>query len=121
MKKIITIAVSALLAAVVSTSTVNAAGKTTTSVKESTSTDVRDKKGKLLYSVKRYDAAQLNKEVKSLVRSQYYDFDIVGVEEIIMPGMEKSIYVIHLQDDTHVKVVRIYNGELEVTGDYKRG
>ena len=123
MKKIIAIAFSAILALVISN--VHAAGTTASAnnikARISTSTDVLDKKGKLLYSVKRYDESQLKREIKSLVHNQYAEFDIAGVEEIVMPGTTESIYIVHLQDDTHIKIVRIYNGETEVTGTYKRG
>ena len=121
MKKIITIAVIALL--LFGLNRIHAAPATAeaASAKTITSTEVHDKKGKLLYSVKRYSESQLNRTIKSLVRSQYAEYDIVGVEEIIVPGTTESIYMVHLQDETHIKVVRVYNGETEVTGSYKRG
>ena len=86
-----------------------------------TSTDVRDKNGKLVYQVKRYTEDQLNRQVKSVVHSQYAAFDITGVEEIIVPGTKENIYLVHLQDDTQIKIVRVYNGETQETETYKRG
>ncbi len=123
MKKIFSIAVSVIAAAIMGTTNANATSNALVAknVKTATSTEVHDKKGKLIYSVKRYDESQLNKEVRSLVRSQYYDFNIIGVEEVVIPGTEKSVYMIHLQDDTHIKIVKVFNGEMEVTGDYVRG
>ncbi|HWB28622.1 MAG TPA: hypothetical protein VG738_24280 [Chitinophagaceae bacterium] len=122
MKKIITIALSAVIAVTMSATSVHAnAATVNASVKSATSTEVHDKNGKLLYSVKRYDESQLSREVKSIIHSQYADFDIAGVEEIVVPGMEKSIYIIHLQNETSLKTVKVYDGEIEVTGNYKRG
>ena len=122
MKQLLSIIVGTSIAIMVMT-TANAAGHAA-DTKNATSanvTQVHDKKGKLLYSVKRYNESQLPKDVRSLVRSQYYDYNITGVEEITVPGEEKSIYMVHLQDDTNIKIVKVYDGALEVTGEYIRG
>lgn len=120
MKKIITIAVIALL--LFGLNRIHAApAAEAANAKTIASTEVHDKKGKLLYSVKRYSENQLSRTIKSLVHSQYAEYDIIGVEEIIIPGTAESIYMVHLQDETHIKVIRVYNGETEVTASYKRG
>jgi len=121
MKKIITVAIFAVIALAVSKVHASGNAKAVTNSKAATSTDVRDKNGKLVYSVKRYDESQLNREIKTIVHSQYADFDIAGVEEVVMPGTDKSVYIIHLQNDTQIKIVRVYNGEAEVTANYKKG
>jgi putative heme degradation protein len=86
-----------------------------------TETQVYDKKGKLVYSVYRYDATELPADVKSLVRSEYYDYDIAGVEEVQTPGDASSIYFVYVQNDSKLKIVRVYNGETELVKEYKRG
>jgi len=123
MKKLLSIIFGAGIAVIMMTTGANAAGsvKDVKDAKAISTTQVHDKKGRLLYQVKRYDENQMPKEIRSLVRSQYYDYNIVGVEEITIPGEEKSIYVVHLQDDTTIKIVKVYDGVMEVTGEYVRG
>ena len=88
---------------------------------DKTETRIYDKNGKLLYSVYRYDETELPKEVKSLVRREYSDYDIAGVEEVKTPGNLTSIYFVHVQNETTLKVVKIFNGETELVKEYKRG
>jgi len=118
MKKIIAIAAIMLLFWGLNKVHATPAGATATTA---TCTDVRDKNGKLAYQVKRYTEDQLNRPVKSLVHSQYAAYDITGVEEIVIPSTKESIYLVHLQDDTQIKIVRVYNGETQETETYKRG
>jgi hypothetical protein len=123
MKKLFSIMVSAFAALVMMATSANAAtnAKDVKDAKTVSSTEVHDKKGRLLYSVKRYSESQLPKEIRSLVRSQYYDYNIAGVEEITIPGVEKSIYIVHLEDETTLKIVKVTDGEMEVTASYVRG
>jgi hypothetical protein len=86
-----------------------------------TETPIYNKKGKLLYSVKRYDESALPKEISRMVRNQYYDFDIVGVEEVVIPSGSNSIYFVHIANDKKLETVKVYNGESEVVNEYKRG
>jgi hypothetical protein len=86
-----------------------------------TETSVYDKKGRLLYSVKRYDETQLPKDVRSLVKSEYYDYSIVGVEEVIVPSNPNGIYFVHVQNENKLKTVKVYNGETELVNEFKKG
>jgi len=86
-----------------------------------TETPVYNKAGKLLYTVKRYDESALPKEISRMVRNQFYDFDITGVEEVILPSDTNSIYLVHIGNENKLKTVRVYNGGLEVINEYKKG
>jgi len=86
-----------------------------------TETPVYNKAGKLLYTVKRYEESSLSKELSRMVRNQFYDFDIIGVEEVMLPSDSNSIYLVHIGNENKLKTVRVYNGELEVINDYKKG
>lgn len=84
-------------------------------------TPVYNKAGKLLYTVKRYEADALPKDINRSVRNQFYDFDIIGVEEVVLPSNGGSIYFVHIGNETKIKTVKIFNDELEVVEDFKRG
>ncbi len=82
---------------------------------------VYNKAGKLLYTVKRYDESALPKEISRMVRNQFYDFDILGVEEVVIPHNNNSVYFVHIGNEQKLKTIKIYNGESEVMNEYKRG
>ena len=86
-----------------------------------TETPIYNKKGKLLYSVKRYDETGLPKDIDRLVRNQYVDFDIIGVEEVVIPSGSNSIYFVHIANDKKLETVKVYNGESEIVNEYKKG
>ena len=72
-----------------------------------------DKKGNWLYSMICYGDDGLSRNIRSLVKSVYFDFEITLVEEVQRPeGIE---YSINLEDDTEIRVVKVNReGELEV-------
>ena len=82
---------------------------------------VYDKAGKLLYTVKRYNESALSKDISRMVRNQYYDFDIIGVEEVVFPSNSNSIYFVHIGNDKKLETVKVYEGESEVVHEYKKG
>lgn len=84
-------------------------------------TPIYSKAGKLLYTVKRYDESALPKDISRLVRNEYDDFDIVGVEEVVIPSNGNSIYFVHIANDKKLKTVKVYNGESEIVNEYKKG
>lgn len=86
-----------------------------------TGTPVYDKKGKLLYAVYRYDVKGLPKDVRLLVKSEYYDYSIIGIEEVQIPGNNSSVYFVHVQNEDKLKTVKVYNGETELINEFKKG
>ncbi len=78
-----------------------------------------DKKGRWIYSIKRYDEAQLPKEIRSGVKSVYYDYSIAHVEEVSIN--DRVIYIVHLEDATTMKTLRIENGEIEEAENFIKG
>ena len=87
----------------------------------STETSIYNKAGKLLYTVKRYEESALPKNISRMVRNEFYDFDIMGVEEVVLPSNSNSIYFVHIANDKNLKTVRVYNGESEVIKEYIKG
>lgn len=71
-----------------------------------------DKKGHWQYSLIFYGEDHLNKDIRAIVKSTYYDMAITLVEEVQMP--EGKGYVIHLEDKSHFVIVKV-NSEGDMT------
>lgn len=70
-----------------------------------------DKKGNRLSVVRSYQETQLSTTIRSLVKSVYYDYAIVLVEEIIKP-MTEMTYVVHLEGKTEWINVIVQNSDM---------
>ena len=75
--------------------------------------------GSWVYTIKQYMEAKMPKEVRHLVKSNYYDYEITLVEEIEQPD-EAVKYLVHLQDKVSWKNVLVSNGLLELVEDKKK-
>lgn len=84
-------------------------------------TPIYNKAGKLMYSVKRYQSESLPKNVRRMVENEFENYDIAGVEEIMLPSDNNSIYLVHIANDKKLETVRVYKGESEVIKAYKKG
>ena len=74
--------------------------------------------GGLLYSIVYYGEKKLPENVRALVKSTYYDYSITIVEEISF--QQQTVYLVHLQDQSTWKILRIFNGEVDVIEDYNK-
>lgn len=77
-----------------------------------------DKGGNWHFTVSYYDEKNLNRDVRAIVKRTYFDYSIVSVQEVRID--DKTIYLVHVQDDQNFKVLRICDGEMETVQDYKR-
>jgi hypothetical protein len=80
---------------------------------------IYNSKGNWVHTIAGYGGDKLAKEVRSMVRSTYYDYDITYVDEIDLPG-NKKVYLIHLQDEKSIKIIRICNDEMEMIEEYEK-
>ncbi|HMI61420.1 MAG TPA: hypothetical protein VK518_10935 [Puia sp.] len=80
---------------------------------------IYDKKGNWLHTIAGYGGDKLAKDKRAMVRSTYYDYDITYVDEIDLPG-NKKVYLIHLQDEKSIKIIRICNDEMEMIEEYEK-
>lgn len=71
-----------------------------------------DKGGKREYTLKYYDDASMPRELRHLVKSTYYDFDIVQVTEVERRMMKS--YMVKLQSDKEFLTVKVVDGEMSV-------
>lgn len=69
-------------------------------------------KGAWLLTLASYEEKKLPRDVRATIRSTYYDYKISYIDEISVPGRSK-IYLVQIQDDKGIKVLRVSDGEME--------
>ena len=79
-----------------------------------------DKKGKWVYTIQQYSIDDLDKDLKDRVRSVYYDYTVTVIQKVEQPGMD-VVYVVHLENEKSIKIIRLTNDEMELIQDLKRG
>jgi len=72
-----------------------------------------NRNGKWLSTTRQYDETKLDRTVRAQVKSVYFDYNILLVEEIELP-MKPLTYVIHMEDKTSFKNIRVCDQEMEV-------
>jgi hypothetical protein len=77
-----------------------------------------DKKGNLTFTITYYNGKKLPRAVRAIVKGTYYDCEISLVEEI--HAGEKVVYIVHLEDETTWKKVKVTNGEMELIEDFNK-
>ena len=65
-----------------------------------------------------YQEEKLPHEIRGLVKSTYYDYDIYLITEV--NRNEKIAYVVKMEDKTSWKTVKVVDGEMEVLEDYTK-
>jgi hypothetical protein len=78
------------------------------------------KNGKWIYTIQQYNPGNLDKNLMDRVRSVYYDYGVTAIQKVEQPGME-VVYVIHLENEKSIKIVRLTNDEMELVQDLIRG
>lgn len=74
-----------------------------------------NEKGNYICSIKRYGEETLPAAVRHQVKSNYYDYKIIAVEEIEASGA--TFYLVHVQDDNTSKTLRIDDDGMNVVED----
>lgn len=93
--------------------------RTATFTRDSVVTNVvYDKKGRWLHTIKTYQENKLDRSVRALVKSNYFDDNISGVKEI-NEGRD-TFYLIYLENDKNYKIVSVINGELNVYQQFNK-
>jgi len=78
-----------------------------------------DNKGKRICMIRDYRENKLPHDVRHIIRSQYYDYNIFTVSEISIRG--RTIYIVKIEDATTWKVLCIEDGEMTCTEEYDKG
>lgn len=75
-----------------------------------------NKKGKWLHTLRQFDETKLERDVRAQVKSVYYDYNILFIEEIEQPRKPLT-YIIHMEDRESFKNIRVCDRETEVINE----
>jgi hypothetical protein len=78
--------------------------------------DFYDAKGNWRHTIKYYDGKKLASGVSSMVRSVYYDYAILSVQEIKLA--DKTVYLVNIEGDKKGKTIRVCGDEMEPLNEY---
>jgi len=70
------------------------------------------------YTMRYYDEKKLPRDVKSTVKSTYYDYDILGGIEVLFE--DQDVYLVYLQDEESEKTVRVNDEGATEIQSFKR-
>lgn len=80
---------------------------------------VYNSRGEFSYTIRQYYERSMLREVRAMVKSQYYDYTITMVEEIEQP-LKPVVYVVHMEDATTLKNIRVSERDMEVIEEYTK-
>jgi hypothetical protein len=68
-----------------------------------------------------YKENKIPSDVRHVVKSVYYDYSIKWIEEIItVESNGIPTYIFHLENQTSVKLVRVFDGEMNVISEFDK-
>ena len=78
-----------------------------------------NKKGRWQASLANYTEDRLPKDIRAIVKSTYYDFAITMVQEV--ETLSGGVYVIHLDDNKSIKIVRVTkDGNMDTLQEFEK-
>jgi hypothetical protein len=79
------------------------------------------KKGQWSASLKGYNEDKLSRDIRNIVKHEYYDYKINYIQEIETTESEGSpTYIVHLENDNTIKLVRVKDGEMDVYQEFTK-
>ena len=78
-----------------------------------------DRKGRWTGTILTYTEAHLPKDVRHMVKSNYYDYNIFLVQEVKVG--DKTAYLVKIEDEKTFKTIRVVDGEMDEFESYKKG
>lgn len=76
-------------------------------------------RGEFVYTIRQYYENVMPREVRGIVKSEYYDYTITLVDEI-EERMKPLVYIVHLEDSTTLKNIQVCEREMEVLEKYNK-
>ncbi len=80
---------------------------------------VYNSRGDFSYTIKQYFESNLLRDVRAMIKSQYYDYKITLVEEIVQT-LKPLVYLVHMEDAATLKNIRVSDREIEVIEEYTK-
>ena len=78
-----------------------------------------DKHGYWRYTVLSYPGYDLPRKVKDQVMDNFRCYQIMSVNEVRADNIE-PVYVVNIENDDHIKVIRIYGDEIDLKQDLEK-
>ena len=79
------------------------------------------KNGQWSGSLKVYGEDKLTRDIRNIVKRKYYDFTITSVQEIeTLKSDNVPTYIVHLEDDKNIKLIRVSDGEMDIYKEFKK-
>jgi DNA-dependent RNA polymerase auxiliary subunit epsilon len=75
-----------------------------------------NQKGSWESTKRQYCEIKMDHDIRALVKSVYYDYNITLVEDIEQPS-KPVVYLVHMEDQVSVKNIRICEGEMRTVLD----
>jgi len=80
-----------------------------------------DKKGNWIGHLKVYHEDKMPKDIRKMVKQEYYDYKILTVQEVeTYQSIAMPTYIVTIQDDKNIKLIRIQDNEMDVYKELKR-
>ena len=77
------------------------------------------KQGRWLYTIKHYSEKELSREIRHMVKSEYYDYKIDLIDEVHIPQSKKEVYLIHIHnEEKEHKILRYSEEGIEIVKTY---
>jgi hypothetical protein len=77
-----------------------------------------DRKGRNIAMIRRYGEDKLPKDVRHLVKSNYYDYNIYLIIEVTYNNIKA--YLVKIEDEKNLKTIRVIDGEWDVYEDFQK-
>jgi hypothetical protein len=78
-----------------------------------------DKHGYWKYTLMSYPGSELPKSVKEQVTGYFKCYQVTSVTEVRARNIE-PVYVVNIENDDNIKVIRVYGDEIEVQQDLEK-
>jgi hypothetical protein len=76
-------------------------------------------KGVWHHTIQYYPEKKLSGNIRDIVKRTYYDYTILNIIEVSFG--DQPVYMVYMQDETHLKAIRVYDGEMVEIQNYTRG
>ncbi len=78
-----------------------------------------NKKGSRVYTITRYPAGNLDKNIIDVVKGSYNKYFITSMEKVEQPGFD-AVYMVHLTNSNSIKTVRVTGNDVELLQNFKK-
>jgi hypothetical protein len=80
---------------------------------------VYNSRGGFVYTIRQYYENKMPRDIRHIVKSEYYDYTITLVEQI-EETRRPLVYVVHMEDATTLKNVRVCERGMDVMSEYMK-